>query len=863
MQTKNAIDYIKESSFYVNERYQLLRELIDLTLNDKPTDDYILKLVNEVLQIDEEEVVDDLEQTSEPQENLEVEGFTNVKKINSINLLSNIGLLEIDKPIKFKDGLNVFYGKTGSGKSSVYLGLCKALGHDKTVFSNINIEQSNSSCEISVVNDKDEELTIKWETGYECANTNVQIFDSKISNFIVENAQLNQFELAYLKTEYFVFLHSLFDKITNLLQTKLTTAEQNKNSLEKIIVNNAPIYWESEDGYSKETINKIEFTEDENKKLSKYESDINSLKTADLEAIIKNIDNANEQVKPVLNSIGKFKKISDEDNEEEMAWRFIYDLEYFVELNKKIELFKTAKNAYEESGTKKLSSLIPLQWITNERWTSFIDKSIEFLNTLEENEQKKYTSENCPYCQQPLQTDEAKELLKIYHQIRDEHKEKLEQLENELAGLAIEFNEVEIILKSVNNKLIEGEFKHIGITESIEKIDSENIFEKIHTSLTTNTQIEDTKLVSNKIKEYWEVYLPIYEKFLSKTTDFSESLSKKNEKIDELDEKAKPLRNKKAIFENKETIVNYITSNDISKRIKDRLSDLTEIKRATSTLETQFSREIPLQVFKEHLEKEYDHFNFSPPEVWNIAAITHHGENRRFYNLGDKSLSDIFSEGERKIHALADFFAQIELNKFEGVFIFDDPVNSLDEERIECVRDRIIQLVNEGKQVIVFTHNLVFLNTLVDTSDEKVNLIKKLTDQIIIETDLKLGTEAELSRLTKEINRRINDLADQNEDEIDTFELRNIYDLMSGYLESFVELRVFGNIINRYRPNIRMNSLDKMKDFEAEKLDELINLYKQTSRKGSRHSQPVGAQPPKYSELKEHFEILKTNFNYN
>ncbi|MCH8014213.1 MAG: hypothetical protein IH823_05420, partial [Candidatus Dadabacteria bacterium] len=149
-----------------------------------------------------------------------------------------------------------------------------------------------------VVNDKDEELTIKWETGYECAKTNVQIFDSKISNFIVENDQLNQFELAYLKTEYFVFLHSLFDKITDLVQSKLTTAEQTKNSLEKIIVNNSPIYWESGDGYSKETINKIKFTEDENKKLATYETDISSLKTTDLEAIIKNNSGNNSSYLP-------------------------------------------------------------------------------------------------------------------------------------------------------------------------------------------------------------------------------------------------------------------------------------------------------------------------------------------------------------------------------------------------------------------------------------------------------------------------------------------------------------------------------------------------------------------------------------
>ena len=131
-------------------------------------------------------------------------------------------------------------------------------------------------------------------------------------------------------------------------------------------------------------------------------------------------------------------------------------------------------------------------------------------------------------------------------------------------------------------------------------------------------------------------------------------------------------------------------------------------------------------------------------------------ENRRWYSLGDKRLGEIFSEGERKIHSLADFFAQLELNNFRGVFIFDDPVNSLDEERIEYVRNRIMQLVEEGNQVIVFTHNLFFLNCLVDTSKENVNLIdKKHSNQIFIETDLKLGSTGELKRLFKRNKQKI------------------------------------------------------------------------------------------------------------
>ena len=51
----------------------------------------------------------------------------------------------------------------------------------------------------------------------------------------------------------------------------------------------------------------------------------------------------------------------------------------------------------------------------------------------------------------------------------------------------------------------------------------------------------------------------------------------------------------------------------------------------------------------------------------------------------------VFSVKEKKIHALADFFAQAELRQFKGVYIFDDPVNSLDQEKMEYVTQRILE----------------------------------------------------------------------------------------------------------------------------------------------------------------------------
>ena len=74
--------------------------------------------------------------------------------------------------------------------------------------------------------------------------------------------------------------------------------------------------------------------------------------------------------------------------------------------------------------------------------------------------------------------------------------------------------------------------------------------------------------------------------------------------------------------------------------------------------------------------------------------------------------TDVLSEGEQKIAALADFLTEVQLNKNNCGIIFDDPVTSLDHDRKEKISERIV-LESKERQVIIFTHDLVFMSKLV------------------------------------------------------------------------------------------------------------------------------------------------------
>lgn len=72
----------------------------------------------------------------------------------------------------------------------------------------------------------------------------------------------------------------------------------------------------------------------------------------------------------------------------------------------------------------------------------------------------------------------------------------------------------------------------------------------------------------------------------------------------------------------------------------------------------------------------------------------------------------VLSEGEFRCIALAGFLAELSTEQSGSALIFDDPVCSLDHRWRRKLASRLVQLASE-RQVIVFTHDIVFLTNLV------------------------------------------------------------------------------------------------------------------------------------------------------
>lgn len=136
------------------------------------------------------------------------------------------------------------------------------------------------------------------------------------------------------------------------------------------------------------------------------------------------------------------------------------------------------------------------------------------------------------------------------------------------------------------------------------------------------------------------------------------------------------------------------------KPITDKNKELSD-RMVTDALRGRFAREIgklKLARMPVELRKEKDRQAVS---YFRVALV----ENPT------AKVGEIFSEGEHRCVALAAFLAElVTAQRYSGI-VFDDPMSSLDHIHRGAVASRLVEEA-EHRQVVVFTHDLVFLYEL-------------------------------------------------------------------------------------------------------------------------------------------------------
>lgn len=173
----------------------------------------------------------------------------------------------------------------------------------------------------------------------------------------------------------------------------------------------------------------------------------------------------------------------------------------------------------------------------------------------------------------------------------------------------------------------------------------------------------------------------------------------------------------------------------------------------------------------------------------------------------------VLSEGEQTAAALADFLTEIELNGACAGIVFDDPVTSMDHLRKESIAQRLVDEASR-RQVIVFTHDILFTNYLAMAALDKGVAFAARTiwrddadapgviDRLAFPHEHYEGAAHDRAKKFFDLARTLTGETQRDALEKACGSLRTAY-------EDFIQKKLFNNVVRRWRENIAF-TLDKV-----------------------------------------------------
>lgn len=233
-------------------------------------------------------------------------------------------------------------------------------------------------------------------------------------------------------------------------------------------------------------------------------------------------------------------------------------------------------------------------------------------------------------------------------------------------------------------------------------------------------------------------------------------------------------------------------------------------------------------------------------------------------------LPKVVSEGEQRCLSIAAFFAELSTADDHSGIVFDDPVSSLDYKWREGVARRLV-LEAKTRQVIVFTHDVVFLLLLKQFAEECA--VEQL-DQHVRHLSRGAGVCAEeLPWVALKVAKRIGHLKKllQDADKLHRDGNQSAYEreasLIYGYLreawERGLEEVLLGGVVERYRPGVQTQQIGRIADITAEDCRTVETAMTKCSKWLPGHDQAAAARAdiPDPAALKADIDTLENWVN--
>ena len=313
------------------------------------------------------------------------------------------------------------------------------------------------------------------------------------------------------------------------------------------------------------------------------------------------------------------------------------------------------------------------------------------------------------------------------------------------------------------------------------------------------------------------------------------------------------LKDQKLLCNNLETVLaRQATLEDYSK-----LSECSQLvgTQQLSMLITAIRRKLVAKELGKKIQTEIDNFDLGHIP-FTVTDQSRDGNSHFEVNLKAAVPvinSKILSEGEQRALALACYLGEVAGDAANHGLIIDDPVSSLDHLRIRKVARRLVEEASKRKQIIIFTHNMLFFNEIREAAAEIEPPIPVRLQIIAKSEALGFGVISDnepwavqpVTMRTQTLKNRLNNIVTTFSD-FDTDEFRGVckdfYTDLRETWERLVEEVLLDKVVERFSSEVKTQRLKRV-FVENDDYKTIFWAMKRVSER-SGHDKPVGKQIP-------------------
>ena len=289
--------------------------------------------------------------------------------------------------------------------------------------------------------------------------------------------------------------------------------------------------------------------------------------------------------------------------------------------------------------------------------------------------------------------------------------------------------------------------------------------------------------------------------------------------------------------------------------------------QAITQKSTAVTKSVVTHKLKSTFQEELKRLNFSHVEVELKDSGGEHGilyHKLILTRAPGAQLPRVVSEGEQRCLSIAAFFAELSTADDPSAIVFDDPVSSLDYRWRDDVARRLVEEA-KVRQVIVFTHDVVFLLALREYAEQQG--VSQL-DQHIRQLSRRAGVCAdELPWVALPVKKKIGYLKNEWQSADRLFgeghqsayekEAKALYGLLREAWERALEEVLLNGVVERFRPSVQTKQVGKIADITAEDCKTLEVAMTKSSRWLHDQAAAARAAVPEPAVLKADIEELE------